>query len=70
MTHGSEDGRAECVERYLELLQSGGNDHPIDQLRRAGVDFNTTEPMRAMVETMDGLVDQLDSELRTIGLIG
>ncbi len=38
------------VEHYLELLRSGGNDHPIKQLQNAGVDFTTTEPTEALVD--------------------
>jgi oligoendopeptidase F len=50
-------------------LQSGGNDHPISQLQKAGVDFTTTEPMEAMVTTMESLVKQLEGELNGLGLL-
>ncbi|MCK5378937.1 MAG: oligoendopeptidase F, partial [Acidobacteria bacterium] len=39
MTEGDEADRADTVAQYLELLRSGGNDHPMTQLRKAGVDF-------------------------------
>ncbi len=58
MTRGDETERAATVASYLELLRSGGNDHPITQLQKAGVDFTTTEPTEALVKEMDGLVDQ------------
>jgi len=67
MTQGSEKDRAATVERYLELLRSGGSDHPIAQLQRAGVDLTTSEPVDALVATMAGLVDQLDEELQKLG---
>ena len=33
------DGDQVAVDRYLDLLRSGGSEHPMDQLRRAGVDL-------------------------------
>ncbi|MEN8162526.1 MAG: oligoendopeptidase F [Acidobacteriota bacterium] len=69
MTTGPSDERAETVENYLELLRSGGNDHPITQLQKAGVDFSTPEPVEAMVATMDRLVGQLEEALKTAGTL-
>jgi oligoendopeptidase F len=63
MTQGEEGERPGTVESYLELLRSGGNDHPISQLQKAGVDFTTTEPTEALVAEMDSLVDRLETEL-------
>ena len=63
MTEGNAGGCSATVEAYLELLRSGGNDHPISQLRKAGVDFTTTEPTEALVAEMDDLVDRLEEEL-------
>jgi len=63
MTDGDEGERSATVEAYLELLRAGGNDHPITQLQKAGVDFTTTEPTEALVAEMDGLVEQLEHEL-------
>jgi oligoendopeptidase F len=66
MTEGAQAERAETVAKYLELLRSGGNDHPITQLQKAGVDFTTTEPTEALVAEMDRLVTQLEGELRIL----
>jgi oligoendopeptidase F len=63
MTAGDDRERSATVESYLELLRSGGDDHPISQLQTAGVDFTTTEPTEALVAEMDSLVDRLDGEL-------
>ena len=57
---------AATVEAYLELLKSGGNDHPISLLQKAGVDFTTTEPTEALVAEMDGLVDRLQVEIENV----
>ena len=56
-------GRPEAVERYLELLRSGGSDHPMDQLRRAGVDLSDPRPVEAVVRQMERLVERLEQEL-------
>jgi len=63
LTEAGQDERSATVEAYLELLRSGGNDHPISQLQKAGVDFTTTEPTEALVAEMDSLVDRLEQEL-------
>jgi oligoendopeptidase F len=63
MTEGTTDERNAAVARYLELLRAGGSDHPIALLKKAGVDFDTSEPVDALVATMDRLVGQLEQEL-------
>jgi oligoendopeptidase F len=66
MTEGDGTERSATVARYLELLRSGGNDHPVTQLQKAGVDFTTTEPTEALVKEMERLVTQLEGELRVL----
>lgn len=70
MTEGPQDERAAAVERYLALLHAGGNDHPIAQLRRAGVDLETAEPVEALVSEMAALVDRLESEVEGLRALG
>jgi oligoendopeptidase F len=70
MTTGPLEERTETVARYLKLLRSGGNDHPVKQLQEAGVDFTTPEPVEAMVATMDRLVGQLEEALKDAGKLG
>jgi oligoendopeptidase F len=50
-------------ERYLTLLQSGGNDYPMEQLRKAGVDLSQPDTVRAVVDQLDNLVTRLEGEL-------
>src|SRR6185312_5423351 len=38
---------ASARSRYLDLLRSGGNDHPMEQLRKAGVDLSQPDTVRA-----------------------
>jgi len=63
MREGDEGDRLDTVARYLELLRSGGSDHPMALLRTAGVDLATTEPIEALVKDMDRLVGKLEDEL-------
>ena len=57
---GSEASRAAAVDRYLALLKSGGSDHPMALLQRAGVDLSRPEPVRAVVDQLEALVTQLE----------
>ena len=63
---GAEDAavREAAVDRYLKLLRSGGSDHPMALLTRAGVDLSQPETVRAVASQLDNLVDRLESELR------
>jgi oligoendopeptidase F len=63
ITTGDEPSRNEARERYLTLLRSGGSDHPMEQLKRAGVDLGQSDTIRAIIEQLDGLVTRLEEEL-------
>jgi oligoendopeptidase F len=65
--HG--DHGKETVENYLELLGSGSSSHPMDQLRRAGVDLREEGPVTDVVERCDELVDELERCLTDLGAI-
>ncbi len=54
---------AQGVERYLDLLRSGGSDYPMEQLKRAGVDLREPDTVRAVIDQLDELVSQLEQEL-------
>jgi oligoendopeptidase F len=54
---------ADARERYLTLLRSGGNDYPMELLRKAGVDLSQPDTVRAIVDQLDGLVSRLETEL-------
>ena len=57
---GPEKSRHAARDRYLELLAGGGSDHPMTQLRKAGVDLAKPDTIRAVVEQLDGLVTRLE----------
>ncbi len=63
LTNGSESERADAINRYLTLLKSGGSDHPMTLLKRAGVDLSQPETVQAVVEHLDTLVTQLEKSL-------
>jgi oligoendopeptidase F len=63
IAEGDPGARAAAVERYLDLLKSGGSDYPMNQLLRAGVDLREADTVAAVVTRFDALVDRLESEL-------
>jgi oligoendopeptidase F len=66
MTTGDPASRRAATERYLELLRSGGNDHPMEQLKKAGVDLTERETVQAVVRQMDELVSRMEAEAAKI----
>ena len=56
-------------ERYLKLLKSGGNNHPMEQLKLAGVDLSNKEAFISVAKEFDRLLDILEEELKKIKLI-
>ncbi|MFH1699635.1 MAG: oligoendopeptidase F [Candidatus Zixiibacteriota bacterium] len=57
------DGEAGIIERYLNLLRSGGNDYPIEQLKKCGVDMTTSEPFEATLKLFASRVEELEKIL-------
>jgi oligoendopeptidase F len=66
LTSGSEADRAAALDRYLTLLKSGGSDHPMTLLQRAGVDLSQPETVRAVVDQLDALVTKLESAIEKL----
>ncbi|TSJ79265.1 oligoendopeptidase F [Rariglobus hedericola] len=66
MNTGTTGERAAATDRYLTLLKSGGNDHPMEQLRKAGVDLSKRETVQAVIDQMDELVTRLEAEAEKI----
>ena len=50
-------------EDYFKFLKSGGSRYPIESLKIAGVDMESTEPVQAALDTFRDLVDQLEKLL-------
>jgi oligoendopeptidase F len=63
LTEGSAADRAQAIDRYLTLLKSGGSDHPMPLLQRAGVDLSKPQTVLAVVAQLDRLVTQLEAAI-------
>ena len=63
LTGGPESERGPAIDRYLALLRSGGSDHPMALLQKAGVDLSAPETVRAVVDQLDLLVARLAKEI-------
>ena len=48
------------VDRYLNFLSSGSSDYPINELRGAGVDMTTKNPVDNAMKVFRELVDEMD----------
>ncbi|MGL4533694.1 MAG: oligoendopeptidase F [Fusobacteriaceae bacterium] len=59
----SEESRDLAKESYLTLLKSGGNDHPMNQLKKAGVDLSQESSFKAIATEFNALLDLLEKEL-------
>ena len=66
MTTGDAASRAAATDRYLTLLKSGGNDQPMLQLKKAGVDLAQKATVQAVVDQMNELVSQMEAEAAKI----
>jgi oligoendopeptidase F len=51
---------AGAVERYLNLLKSGGSKYPIDQVREAGIDPLASEAFELTMQRMNRVIDQIE----------
>ena len=56
-------------EKYLTLLKSGGNNHPMEQLKLAGVDLSKKESFDSVAKEFDRLLDIFEEELKKINII-
>ena len=64
--NGSKKEQQTTIEKYKTLLKSGGNDFPVNQLKKAGVDLTSTKPFEAVVAQMDYYVNELEKELKKL----
>lgn len=56
-------GDKEAASRYIELLESGNSDYPIELLKKAGVDMTSPEPINKTIELFNQLLDQFEKLL-------
>lgn len=48
-----------AVDKWIEMLKSGGRLTPLELLKVAGMDFTTDEPVKKAIEYVGSLIDQL-----------
>jgi len=53
--------RQKAVDQYLDMLRSGGSEHPIDQIKKAGVDLTQQDATESVILELDKLVSKLES---------
>ena len=51
-------------EDYFKFLKSGGSRYPIESLRIAGVDMESTEPVQAACDEFRHIIEQLKENLK------
>ena len=54
-------GDTKARERYGTFLRSGGSDHPLELLRKAGVDLESAAPYDAAMQGIVRRIDALDA---------
>ncbi len=54
-----------AVDKYLNFLKSGNSDYPINILKSAGVDMNSSEPVMAVTRKMNELLDEMETLLKS-----
>ena len=59
VTQGGEKERDD----YFKFLKSGGSRYPIESLRVAGVDIESSKPIQDALDTFKTIVDELEKEL-------
>ena len=62
----SPEEREEAHKKYIELLKSGGNNYPIEQLKLAGVNLEEKENFEAVAHEMTRLIGLLEKELKEL----
>lgn len=63
LAHKVVNGDEKDRENYFAFLKSGGSRYPIESLKIAGVDMESTEPVQAACDEFAKIVDQLDKLL-------
>ena len=62
----SAEEREVARQKYIELLKSGGNNYPIEQLKLAGVNLLEKENFEAVAHEMARLITLLEKELKEL----
>jgi oligoendopeptidase F len=55
--------REPAVNRFIQFLEAGSSDYPVNVIKKAGVDLTSPEPIIAVVKRMNELIDQIEDIL-------
>ena len=58
--------RNAALKKYIGLLSSGGNDFPMNQLKKAGVDLSKKTAIEEVAKQFDLLLDKLEIEIKKL----
>lgn len=58
----------EARETYLNFLKAGGNDYPVEILKKAGLDMTSPIPYNAVINRMDAVMDKIEAILDKRGM--
>ena len=53
-------GDQEALKKYMEFLSAGGSDYPVELLRKAGVDMNSSDPFEKTTASMNKVMDEIE----------
>ncbi len=56
-------GGVEARENYLNFLKAGGNDYPVEILKKAGLDMTSAAPYNAVIDRMESVMQQIEAIL-------
>ena len=56
-------GDPKALKSYMEFLSAGGSDYPVELLKKAGVDMNSTEPFEKTTASMNKVMDEIEKIL-------
>lgn len=56
--------KEKAVENYLNFLSAGGSNPPVESLKLAGVDMNSSEPVDSLLKYFGDLVNEYDKLLK------
>ncbi|MGB1333646.1 MAG: oligoendopeptidase F [Porticoccaceae bacterium] len=56
-------GDQQAQQDFINLLKAGGSDYPYELMKSAGIDMSTSAPYRALIERMNGIMDQMEAIL-------
>ena len=56
-------GDKQALKSYMEFLSAGGSDYPVELLKKAGVDMNTTDPFEKTTASMNKVMDEIEKIL-------